>query len=151
MQYFLVSNVWDIKLFIEILIFTWIFFYQLRPILDWIKMRFAQKYKNWRNILSYCRCMKIRNLLQKLFQTICCLELTSDLNSDCLVRRILINQWYIDLLESEFGREAKPFSKKYIGLLRNTRPLMDFQTFRQPCYINSLISDDIKHQFIENY
>ena len=111
--------------------------------------------------------------LQKLFETICSLELTSVLNSDCLVRHILINDTLICLSQSlvEIGNihvfiqysgpsepviqilagiEAKAFSKKYIGLLLNTRPLMSFQTFRRPCYINSLISDDIKHQFIEN-
>ena len=95
-----------------------------------------------KNILSNCRYMKIRMLLQKLFQTICSLQLTSVLNHDCLVRHILImindtliclsqslveigniqvslfniqdrrNQWLT--LQILAGIEAKPFSRKYI-------------------------------------
>ena len=112
-------------------------------------------YSKARNILSNCRCMKIRTLLQKLFQTICSLQLTSVLNHDCLVRHILLmindtliclsqslveigniqvslfniqdrrNQWLT--LKILAGIEAKPFSGKYIGLLLNTRPIMDFR------------------------
>ena len=89
--------------------------------------------------------------LQKLFETICSLELTSVLNSDCLVRHILINDTLICLSQSlveignihvfiqysgpsepvidspDFGwNRNKTFSKKYIELLLNTRPLMSF-------------------------
>ena len=170
-QYFLVSNVWDIKIFIEILILTWIFFMIISIETDFrlIKAIWMESKRGWRNILSNCRCMKIRMLIQNLFQTICCLELISVLNSDCLVRHILINQWSIDLLESEFGidwkytdifiqcsglsepvinspdfgwNRSKTFFWKIHWIITQYSSHNGFSTFRRPCY---------KHQFMEKY